>query len=103
MYKVLVLYPQPSDPVHFRSYYEAKHIPLAAQLPGMLGSRYSFAINGPGPGAPPPFFCIWEGDFADEAAAIAAMTSQIGQQVAADGANYTDVAPTIAQFTAIEG
>jgi uncharacterized protein (TIGR02118 family) len=98
MHKVIVLYDAPADPQHFRSYYESKHLPLAARLPGLRSSRYSFAIQGPG-GAPPPFFCIWEGEFADEAAAVAAMTSEIGGQVAADVANYADSGFTLMHFT----
>jgi uncharacterized protein (TIGR02118 family) len=87
MYKVLVLYPVPKDPDHFRSYYVEKHLPLAAQLPGLKSSRYSFAIAGAGPELA-PYFCIWEGEFADGPSAGAAMQSEIGQKVAADVANY---------------
>src|SRR3954469_13493683 len=32
MHRLLVLYPQPSDPEHFRSYYESTHLPLVAKL-----------------------------------------------------------------------
>jgi uncharacterized protein (TIGR02118 family) len=102
MHKVVVLYNPPADPHHFRTYYETKHLPLAAQLPGLLASRHSFSISGPG-GAPSPFFCIWEGEFADEAATVRAMQSPIGQQVAADGVNYADGGMTLLQFTAIPG
>ena len=35
MHKFVVLYNQPEDPEHFRSYYESTHIPLAAGLPGL--------------------------------------------------------------------
>ncbi len=66
MHKIVVLYNTPVDPEHFRSYYVTSHLPLAAQLPGLLASRYSFAVNGP-PG-PAPFFCVWEGEFADQGA-----------------------------------
>ena len=86
MHKVLALYPQPKDPAHFKKYYEEKHLPLAAQMPGLISSRYTFAVEGVG--APSPYFCIWEGEFADAAAMGAAMQSPIGQKVAADVANY---------------
>ena len=46
MHKVLALYPQPKDPAHFKKYYEETHLPLIGQLPGLLASRYSFAIEG---------------------------------------------------------
>ena len=34
MHKFVVLYNQPEDPEHFRSYYESTHIPLVQGLPG---------------------------------------------------------------------
>ncbi len=85
MYKVLVLYPAPQDPDHFRSYYVEKHLPLAAQLPGLKSSRYSFSIAGT---EEAPYFCVWEGEFEDGPSAGAAMQSEIGQKVSADVANY---------------
>ena len=101
MHKIIVLYNPPKDADHFRSYYEGKHLPLAAKLPGLLASRHSFTLHGPAGRS--PYFCIWEGEFADEAAAIRAMTSDIGQRVAADGANYADGGMTLIHFTAIAG
>lgn len=97
MHKVIVLYNAPKDPEHFRSYYVKHHLPLAAQLPGLLSSHYSFDVRSPGGAA--PFFCIWEGEFADEAAAGAAMGSPIGQKVAADVGNYADGGYTLLGFT----
>jgi 4-carboxymuconolactone decarboxylase len=96
MHKVQALYPQPKDPAHFRRYYEEKHLPLAAQMPGLLYSRHSFDIQGLG--VPPPFFCVWEGAFPSEAAMGAAMQSPIGQQVAADIANYATGGVTLLHY-----
>lgn len=101
MHKVIVLYNAPADPAHFRAYYESKHLPLAARLPGLRSSRHSFAIHGPG--GPSPYFCIWEGEFADEGAALAAMTSEIGAKVAADAANYASGGFTLLHFTPTAG
>jgi len=98
MHKVLALYPQPKDPAHFKKYYEEKHLPLAAQMPGLISSRYTFAVEGVG--GPAPYFCIWEGEFADAAAMGAAMQSPIGQKVAADVANYATGGVTIVHFDA---
>src|SRR6185312_12425399 len=42
MHRLLVLYPPPSDPDHFRSYYENTHLPLVAKFPCLRGYRYSF-------------------------------------------------------------
>jgi 4-carboxymuconolactone decarboxylase len=96
MHKVLALYPPPKDPAHFKRYYEEVHLPLASQLPGLLSSRHSFAIEGVG--APSPYFCIWEGQFADAAAMAAAMQSPAGQKVAADVANYATGGVTLLHF-----
>lgn len=101
MHKIVVLYDQPSDPDHFKSYYENTHLPLARQLPGMIASRHSFGLIGPDGSA--PYFCIWEGDFADGAALGAAMGSDIGQKVAADGPNYTDKGMQLFHYTVVEG
>jgi 4-carboxymuconolactone decarboxylase len=96
MHKVLVLYPPPKDPAHFKKYYEETHLPLAQQMPGLISSRHSFAIEGVG--APSPYFCIWEGAFADAAAMGAAMESPIGKKVAADVANYATGGATVLHF-----
>jgi 4-carboxymuconolactone decarboxylase len=96
MHRVLVLYPRPKDPVHFTKYYVEKHLPLAVQMPGLLTSRYSFSIEGVG--APSPYFCVFEGDFASEAAMGAAMQSDIGQRVSADVANYATGGATVLHF-----
>ena len=96
MHKVVVLYGPPADPDHFRSYYTATHLPLAARLPGLTGMRHSFAVEGVG--APSPYFCVWEGEFADAAAMGAAMSSPAGEAVAADVANYATGGATILHF-----
>ncbi len=96
MHITLALYPQPKDPAHFKRYYEEKHLPLAVQLPGLLYSRHSFAIEGVG--APSPYFCVWEGAFENAAAMGAAMQSPIGQKVAADVANYASNGVTLLHF-----
>jgi 4-carboxymuconolactone decarboxylase len=98
MHIVLALYSQPKDPSHFQRYYEEKHLPLALQMPGLLYSRHSFSIAGVG--SESPYFCIWEGAFADEAAMGAAMQSPVGQQVAADVANYASGGVSIVHFDA---
>jgi 4-carboxymuconolactone decarboxylase len=96
MHKVLALYPPPKDPAHFKRYYEETHLPLAAQLPGLLASRHTFSVEGVG--NPSPYFCIWEGEFASAAAMARAMESPVGQKVAADVANYATGGVTILHF-----
>ncbi|QTI69656.1 EthD family reductase [Gordonia polyisoprenivorans] len=86
MHKLVVLYPTPDDPNHFREYYENTHLPLAASLPGMLAWRYSLSVH-----AVPesPYFAIFEADFPDGDSVGAALASTVGQAVQADVANYT--------------
>ena len=82
MHKLLVLYPPPTDPDHFRSYYEDTHLKLVAQMPGLLGYRYGFDVAA-GEGDS-PYFCAFEGDFEDAAAMGAALDSPQGQAALAD-------------------
>jgi uncharacterized protein (TIGR02118 family) len=86
MHRLLVLYPPPSDPDHFRSYYEDTHLPLAAKLPGLLAYRYSFDVAAAE--GESPYFCVFEADFDDAAALSAARASSEGQAVRADVQKY---------------
>jgi uncharacterized protein (TIGR02118 family) len=85
MHRLLVLYPPPTDPDHFRSYYEDTHIKLAAKLPGLRSYRYGFDVAAEGES---PYFCVFEGDFDDAAAMGAALESTEGQAALADIPNY---------------
>src|SRR3954452_7840730 len=86
MQRILVLYPPPTDPDHFRTYYEDTHIPLAAKMPGLRGYRYSFDVAAAE--GESPYFCVFEGDFDDAAAMGAALESTEGQAALADIPNY---------------
>jgi uncharacterized protein (TIGR02118 family) len=86
MHRLLVLYPPPSDPDHFRSYYEDTHLPLAAKLPGLRAYRYSFDVAAAE--GESPYYCVFEADFDDAAALSAARESTEGQAVRADVPNY---------------
>ncbi|MGH6923771.1 MAG: EthD family reductase [Propylenella sp.] len=97
MHKILVLYPFPQDERKFRPYYEDVHMPLVAKLPGLKAYRHSFSISAP-PGAPVPFYCIFEAEFADRPAMIAAMTSPAGQAVVADAANFATTPATVVHY-----
>ncbi|MEV5647324.1 EthD family reductase [Nocardia sp. NPDC052254] len=86
MHKLVVLYPKPADPDHFRDYYVTNHLPLVMKWPGLLAWRYSFevaATNGES-----PYFAVFEADFVDAATMAAARASQYGRQAAADVVNY---------------
>ncbi|HWC21103.1 MAG TPA: EthD family reductase [Flexivirga sp.] len=86
MHKLLVLYPKPLDPDHFRDYYVTTHLPMVSRLPGLLAWRYSFDVAAAT--GEPPYFAVFEGDFADAASMAAGRASPLGRQVAADVANY---------------
>jgi 4-carboxymuconolactone decarboxylase len=101
MRKLVVLYGHPTDPDHFRRYYTGTHLPLAARLPGLLAMRHSFAPEGVG--GPSPYFCIFEGEFADAASLGAAMASPEGRALAADAANYATGGVTILHGEPEEG
>src|SRR4029078_3180774 len=87
MHRLLVLYAPPSDPDHFRSYYDDTHLPLVAKFPGLRGYRYSFDVAG-GEGAS-PYYCVFEADVHDAAALSAAQESTEGQAVREDVPNYS--------------
>ena len=96
MHRLLVLYPHPQDDKKFRPYYETKHLGLTAKLPGLLASRHSFSVKSQG--GPSPYYCIFEADFASEAAMGAAMQSPAGQAVAADVPNYVTTPPAVLHY-----
>lgn len=96
MYRLLVLYSPPADPDHFRRYYVETHVPIAETMPGLLASRYAFepaALGGDS-----PYFCIFEGEFADKAAFEAALASPEGKRTAADLANYAMAGVTLLHY-----
>ncbi|MEU1998790.1 EthD family reductase [Nocardia gamkensis] len=86
MHKLMVLYPEPADPDHFRDYYVNNHLPLVTRMPGLRAWRYSFEVAATQ--GQTPYFAVFEAEFADAAAMIAARSSPQGRQVAADVANY---------------
>jgi uncharacterized protein (TIGR02118 family) len=83
---LLVLYPPPADPDHFRTYYEETHLKLVDKIPGLRGYRYGFDVAAAD--GDPPYFCAFEGDFDDAAAMGAALESPEGQAAVADIPNY---------------
>jgi uncharacterized protein (TIGR02118 family) len=97
MHVLMVLYPAPADPTSFRSYYEERHVPLAAKLPGLVSHSHGYptALGG---GASP--FCVWRAEFPNAAALDAALGSEIGAKVAADVANFSSAPPTLIRFDA---
>ena len=97
MHKMLVLYNDPKDPAHFRKYYVETHLPLVSKLPNLKASRYSFDVKSLGPGKA-PYFCIFEAEFENEAALMAALGSKEGKAVAGDVPNYASGGVTMMHF-----
>jgi uncharacterized protein (TIGR02118 family) len=100
MHKLMVLYPEPADPDHFRDYYVNNHLPLVARMPGLLAYRYSFEVAAAGQA---PYFAVFEADFADAAAMTEARASEPGRQAAADVANYATGGAVIIHFPVQNG
>jgi len=97
MQKLVVLYPPQPDPAKFKSYYVDVHMPLVRKIPGLQALRYSFDVASPGGDA--PYFCVFEGEFADAAAFGAGMGSPEGQAAAGDVPNFAVNAPTMITYS----
>ncbi|MEP9392187.1 EthD family reductase [Gordonia sp. VNK1] len=87
MHTLMVAYPHPADPVEFRRYYAQTHLPLAAKIPNVRASRYSFEIATPD-GSPSPYFAVFEADFDSVEAMGAALDSPEGQAAQTDVGNF---------------
>ena len=91
MVRLLVLYNPPEDAVAFDKYYNEIHIPLAKQLPGLVGYTISRNLA-----ANAQYYLIAELDWADMASAQAALRSPVGAACAADVAKFaTTGAPSL--------
>ena len=97
MHRLLVLYNEPKDPAHFRKYYLETHVPLVNKMPGIKNAHYAFdaKLLGTDKSA---YFCIFEADFASEAALMDALGSKEGQAVAGDVPNYASGGVTMVHF-----
>lgn len=99
MYRLTVLYPPPTDPGHFRTYYVSNHLPLAAKLPGLQSMCYSLDISAVDGSS--PYFAIWEGEFASAQEMGAAMASDVGQALVADVPNYATGGAQIVHYAPV--
>ncbi|WP_439380858.1 EthD family reductase [Amycolatopsis lexingtonensis] len=86
MHRLTVLYPPPADEAHFREYYEGTHLPLAAKLPGLVRSQYSFDVASLA--GERKYFAVFHADFESAEAMATALGSEAGKAVAADVPNY---------------
>ncbi|MEV4145432.1 EthD family reductase [Amycolatopsis sp. NPDC049691] len=101
MHKLVVLYPEPANPEHFREYYVTKHLPLVARMPGLLAWRYSFDVAATR--GETPYFAIFEAEFADAEAMKAARESPEGREVSADVANYATGGAVVIHYPVQDG
>lgn len=101
MHKLVVLYSEPEDPNAFIDYYTTHHLPLAAQLPGLLAWRYSIQVSET-PSQQAPYFAVFEAEFEDAESFRTAMSSSQGQAVTADVPNYATGGATVIDY-AISG
>ncbi|MFC7308169.1 EthD family reductase [Streptomyces monticola] len=106
MHRLVVLYPEPADPDHFRDYYVTNHLELVKNWPGPLAWRYSFdvgAIEGAATEVAAPYFAVFEADFADAATMAAAQESPHGRRLAADVANYATGGAVVIHYPVQDG
>jgi uncharacterized protein (TIGR02118 family) len=94
MYRVLISYGHPEDPVAFDDYYASSHLPLAAQIPGVqqfVAGRCE-SLDGTKPSA----YMLADIGFANRDEAQAGLVSPEGQAAAADLANFATGGATFA-------
>ncbi|WP_327143596.1 EthD family reductase [Nocardia sp. NBC_01327] len=101
MHKLVVLYPEPADPDHFRDYYVNNHLPLIMKWPGLLAWRYSFDVAAKR--GETPYFAVFEADFADADAMAAAQASEYGRRATADVVNYATGGVVVIHYPVQEG
>ena len=101
MYKLLILYPPPTDPEQFRDYYQRIHLPLGAKLPDLRARRYS--LNVEGLNGPSPYFCVAEMEWDSKEAFLAALHSEEGKIAADDVAIYATGGVHFAHYEPTEG
>ncbi|MCF8608694.1 EthD family reductase [Gordonia sp. HY285] len=86
MYRLTVLYNQPTDPAAFDEYYFNTHIPLASKLPGLRSVSVSKSESLDG--STPDIYLITTLDFDSKEALGAGLGSEAGKATAADVANF---------------
>lgn len=96
MVRLLVLYNTPEDKADFDKHYSEIHIPLARQLPGLLA--YTVSRDLATLGGRKDIYLVAELDFPDAAALHAALSSEIGQQAAADVPTFASGGATMLTF-----
>ncbi|MBM7365488.1 EthD family reductase [Gordonia hydrophobica] len=86
MYRLTVLYNQPTDPAAFDEYYTSTHMPLAAKLPGLRSVAVSKGDTLDG--STPDVYQVAELYFDSKQELMASLSSDEGRAVSADVANF---------------
>ena len=91
MIKLIMIYPQPDDPEHFKDYYRRVHMPLCRRIPYVEHLAFAFEPERRGPG--PDCFCLFEMVCRDEVALSCALASAEAKIAIADVENYSPDPP----------
>jgi uncharacterized protein (TIGR02118 family) len=90
--KLVVMYPQPADPDQFKRHYIERHLLLCQDIPGTLRIQYTFQPKTMA--GSEQWFCIYESEYADEAALAAALASSECRRAAEDVPNFSQASPS---------
>ena len=95
MYRLTVLYGQPTDPAAFDLHYKEVHVPLARKIPGLTAftAGHCAALDQ----SEPAYYWVAMLDFADEADFRAGITSPEMGKAVADVPNFAT--GTVAMFS----
>ena len=92
MHRLTILYGMPTDPDHFRRYYEQTHIPLAQKMKGLTGWTLSWLDHDTAADrsdeAPSRYFLVAELYASDREAMAAILDSPEGRAANADLENF---------------
>lgn len=87
MFKVTVLYDEPTDPAAFEQYYFEQHLSIAARIPNVARVETAKVVATPD-GSATPYYRIAELWFDDIETLQASMGSPEGQRTVEDMANF---------------
>jgi uncharacterized protein (TIGR02118 family) len=100
MFRLLVLYGHPKDPVAFDKYYEEAHIPLAKRMKGL--KKWTIGkVAGTPTGDPAPYYYVADLYLESRAEFEALLASPEGQAAVADVPKYATGGVTFV-YTEIE-
>jgi uncharacterized protein (TIGR02118 family) len=93
--KLIILYGQPDDPAAFEDYYANKHLPYAAEHMPHVRAAENLKIIGTAEDTAPPYYRLSQLTYNSLDDLRAGLTSNDGQSVIADLANFATGGATI--------